>query len=110
MAQPAFENSGEVPYYADPYDVYLRDATGLLHRPTTVYLPAGMTTAMLEAQTLNPGDHISGYVGFQVPAEATITEIVYYPESSRVVTVAGLDGAAPAGDEGSAEASPAPDV
>jgi hypothetical protein len=109
MVQPVFENSGEVPFYADPFDFYLRDATGLLVGPTTVYRPPEISIATLEAQTLSPGDRISGYVGFQVPADAAISDVLYFPESGRVATVAQVDGAAPSGGEAAAEESPAAD-
>jgi len=109
MVKPVFENSGEVPYYADPYDFYVRDSTGLLVGPTTVYRPPEISVATLEAQTMSPGDRISGYVGFQVPADAAISDILYVPESGRVATVAQVDGAAPSGDTAAAEESPAAD-
>lgn len=110
MVQPVFENSGAVPYYADPFDFYLRDASGVLVAPTTVYRTPEISVANLEAQTMSPGDRISGYVGFQVPADATIADILYYPETGRVVTVAQVYGSAPSGGVGSqAEASPPAD-
>jgi hypothetical protein len=110
MVQPVFENSGAVPYYADPYDVYLRDGSGLLIAPTTVYRPPAVTVASLEGQTMSPGDRVSGYVGFQVPADAAVADVLYYPESGRIVQVAALDaGAAPSGDDGTPEESPAAD-
>jgi hypothetical protein len=105
MVQPVFENTGEVPYYADPYDFYVRDATGQLMGPTTVYRPPEISVATLEAQTLSPGDRISGYVGFQVPADAVIADVLYFPESGRVVSIGQVDGAAPSGDEAAAEES-----
>jgi hypothetical protein len=112
VVQPVFENTGQVPYYADPYDVYLRDGTGLLIAPTNVYQPPEMTVANLEGQTLSPGDRISGYVGFQVPEGATVADVLYYPESGRIAQVADLDAApAPLGEESAVDgASPAPDA
>lgn len=107
--QPVFENSGAVPYYADPYDVYVRLAGGQLVGPTTLYRTPEISVATLEGQTLSPGDRISGYVGFQVPAEAAIADVLYYPESGRIATVAHLDGAAPTGDGDAAEESPPAD-
>jgi hypothetical protein len=98
--QPVFENSGSVPYYADPFDVYLRDATGQLYSATSITRPPAIAVATLEAQTLSPGDRISGYVGFQVPTDAAVTDVLYFPESGRVVTVAQVDGAGPSSDEG----------
>jgi hypothetical protein len=111
VAHPVFENSGELPFYADPYDVVLRDTGGQLYNITTVYQPEGFTVPPLEAQTMSPGDRISGYLGFQVPVDAQLADLMYFPESSRLVTLADLDGGGvstpPAGSPAPA-ATPAP--
>jgi hypothetical protein len=109
LVQPVFENSGEVPYYADPYDVHVRDDRGLLIAPTTVNRPPGFAIPNLEAQTMSPGDRVSGYVGFQVAADAQVADVLYYPETGRIVTIAHLagDGAAPSVDASAAPAASA---
>lgn len=104
VAEAVYEGSGELPYYADPWDIYLRDSTGLLIAPTSVYVPPGTTPVSLEGQTMNPGDRVSGYVGFAVPAEMQIADVLYTPESGRVVSL-GRTGAAVS----PAEASPGSD-
>ena len=93
-----------LPYYADPWDIYLRDSTGQLVAPTTVYRPPEIALATLEVQTMNPGDRVSGYVGFAVPAEMQIADVLYYPESGRVVSLGRTGGAV-----SPAEASPGND-
>ena len=110
MLQPVFENSGTLPYWAEPYDLYLRDGMGRLFTTTTINRPAGFSVPLLESQTLSPGDRISGYVGYVVPADAQLADVLYIPESSRVISLADLGG----GGSGSAaptpstEASPPP--
>jgi hypothetical protein len=90
----AFDNVGQRPYYADPYDFALRDVTGLLFQPGSVYLPADATMPLLESQTMSPGDHVSGLLGFTVPASAQLQDVLYYPESGRIMRIASLTGGA----------------
>jgi hypothetical protein len=56
------------------------------------YVPIADTAALadLEGQTLNVGDHISGYVGFQIPTGAQLTTILFGPQYTSDVTVAQL--------------------
>ena len=92
VLQSVFENTGQVPYYADPYDVAVRDEDGFVYQQVTVYQPEGAAIPALEGQTMSPGDRVSGYVGFAVPTDAQLADILYYPESSRIVTIADLRG------------------
>jgi hypothetical protein len=108
VLQPVFENTGTLPFYADPYDVAVRDVNGFLYPQVSVYQPAGASVPMLEGQTTSPGDRVSGYVGFTVPTDAQLADVVYYPESGRVVTLANLlGGGGTAPEEPSASAAPA---
>jgi hypothetical protein len=108
VIQPVFENTGELPYYADPYDLALRDANGYMYGPSSVYQPQGAAIPFLETQTMSPGDRVSGYIGYAVPVDAQLESVIYYPESSRMVTVADLLGGGAPAAEPPASAAPAP--
>jgi hypothetical protein len=92
VLRPVFENVGELPYWAEPYDLAVRDSSGFIHTAASVYPPPGHPVPPLEGQTMSPGDRISGLVGFAIPADRQISEVLYYPESGRMVTLADLDG------------------
>lgn len=86
----AFEATGEAPFAVDPSDLLLQDADGFLLDPDRV--PRGEDVAMpdLESQHLAPGNRISGAVGFVVPANATVAQIYYQPESGQLILLADL--------------------
>jgi hypothetical protein len=92
VLRPVFENVGELPYWAEPFDMVVRDSSGFLHTPASVYTPPGHPVPPLEGQTMSPGDRVSGLVGFAIPADRQVSEVLYYPESGRLVTLADLDG------------------
>ena len=109
VLQPVFDDTGQLPYYADPYDFAIRDVNGFIYGPASVYQPQGASIPFLESQTMSPGDRVSGYVAFTVPTDAQLGDILYYPESGRNVTLANLlGGGAPAPDQAPASAAPAP--
>jgi hypothetical protein len=102
-----FENTGTTVYDANPSELYLRTADGDLIYPTGVSREDSSTLPDLQSQTLAPGDRISGWIAYQVPADATVVAIDYWPESGRRAMIADLVGAGPAPTTGPA-ASPAP--
>jgi hypothetical protein len=105
----AFENVGSAPYEADPYDVMLRDADGMIYTNSFINRPEDAVMPLLEAQTMAPGNRISGFASFIVPADAQITEVLYWPESGRNIVLADLQGGGPAPSISSAPAAtPAP--
>ena len=113
VLQPVFENTGQLPFYADPNDFLVRDTSGRMSYQTTVYQPVGFSVPTLEGQTTSPGDRVSGYVGFAVPTDAQLVDVLYYPESARISTLVDLvggGGATPTESSGSPapEASAAP--
>ena len=66
---------------------------------------------------LAPGDRISGFVGYQVPVDATVVAIDYWPESGRRAMVGDLVGDGPVPTAGpvvtpepAASVTPAPPV
>lgn len=103
----SFENSGNVRYPADPYDLILHLADGHLLYSQYVARPPEAPLADLESQTLSPGDHISGAVNFLVPAGAVVQSVDYWPASTERIIVADLSGDGSSGPSTPA-ASPAP--
>jgi hypothetical protein len=89
------ENTGQARFKADPYQFLLHDADGNLVYSTWVPRPAEDPLADLEAQTLSPGDRVSGRVGFSLPEDAMLQSVDYQPEGSRRLIVADLAGGVP---------------
>ena len=49
-------DTGQVPFQVTHNHIYLRDASGNLYYPTTVYRPEGVPLPVLESQLMAPGD------------------------------------------------------
>lgn len=90
-----WENTGATVYDVNPSEVYLRTAAGDLVYPAGVYREDVTTLPDLAAQPLAPGDRISGFLGYQVPVDATIVAVDYWPESNRRAMLADLVGGGP---------------
>jgi len=90
-----WENTGATVYDANPTELYLRTAAGDLFYPAGVYREDVSTLPDLAAQPLAPGDRISGFVGYQVPADAVVVAVDYWPESGRRAMIADLVGDGP---------------
>jgi hypothetical protein len=88
----AFENTGDRRFIADPYQLVLQDANGVLIYPS--YVPRAYDAPIpdLEAHTMAPGDRISGFVGYNVPERATIASVDYVPTYNQRIVVADLLG------------------
>jgi hypothetical protein len=105
-----FENSGQVPFRADPNTLFVRDTGGQLYGRGTIYRPEDSPLADLDSQVLSPGDRVSGVIGYVVPADAELVAVDYWPESARISTIADLvaGGAVPQASGAPAPASVAP--
>lgn len=105
-----FENTGETPFPAWPSEIYLRDASGRIYSAGYLSRPEGYVLADAESQVLSPGDRITGFLAYSVPADAQIVAIDYATEGNRRVTIGDLraeGGPTPGTDEPAApEASP----
>lgn len=105
-----FENTGELPFPAWPSEIYLRDASGRIYSATYLSRPEGYVLADAESQVLSPGDRITGFLAYSLPADAEIVAIDYATEGNRRVTIGDLraeGGPLPGTDEPAApEASP----
>lgn len=78
-----FEAAADQSLAADPYQVVLQDSDGYLRWSTGVPRVQPVTVPDLQAQTLAPGDRISGVIGYLVPDRATTAAILYNPEWNR---------------------------
>jgi hypothetical protein len=93
--QAIVENTGATPFDANPSELYLRSATGGLYYPTGISR-TDPTIPDLQSQPLSPGDRVSGFVGFSVPADATLVAVDLWPDSGRRARLADLTGGGPA--------------
>lgn len=89
------ENTGVTVYDLNPNELYLRSSAGDLFYPAGVYREDVTVLPDLAAQPMAPGDRISGFVGYQVPVDATIVAVDYWPESNRRAMLADLVGGGP---------------
>jgi len=87
-----FENKGDRPYDESPSYLYLLDTSGTVYYPGYLPLPSESSVALLDGQTLNVGDRVSGLIGYTIPTAAEIAAIVYVPRGDRQVTVALVGG------------------
>lgn len=104
--QTAIENTGAMVFNADPSDIYLRTASGALYYPSGISR-TDTTVPDLQSQALSPGDRVSGFIGYQVPTDETVTTIELWPDSSRRVRLAAVSGGGAAPTTGPA-VTPAP--
>lgn len=90
-----WENTGATVYDTNPGEIYLRTASGDLFYPTGVYREDVSVLPDLAAQPLAPGDRISGFLGYQVPTDAVVVAVDYWPESGRRAMISDLVGDGP---------------
>jgi hypothetical protein len=91
-----FEATGELPFEANPGRLVLRAADGFHWLPYH-FAREDENPPELQAQTMSPGNRISGVVGFQVPKGVDLDSVYYQPESSRLILISQLsDDPAPA--------------
>lgn len=72
---------------ADPYHLALWDAEGYLYFVASVPRPADVIIPVLQGQVMAPGNRLSGFLGFIVPEDAQITQVLYWPSTYRVITL-----------------------
>jgi hypothetical protein len=104
-----FENTGQLPFRADPSNFYLRDVNGNLLGRGSVARPPESPLADLEYQPMSPGDRISGVIPYNIPVDTQLIEVDYWPESARIATVVDLVAAGGVPTASAGPASPAPE-
>jgi hypothetical protein len=88
MLSTVFEAAEDQALWADPAGIVLQDTNGYLLSPTGIRRPPENVVPDLQAQTLAPGDRVSGYVGYVVPTGSQIANVLWSPEAGRLVTLA----------------------
>jgi hypothetical protein len=86
----SFDATTDQTFDADPQDVVVRDASGILYYRGSVPRPPEVLVPELQSQSLAPGNRISGVIGYVLPADAAIDDILYQPETYRFVPLADL--------------------
>jgi hypothetical protein len=79
----AFTAAADQTFDANPFQVVARDTNGYLYNPSYVPRPADSIVPDLQSQTLAPNNQISGFVGYSLPATATLQDILYLPSAYR---------------------------
>ena len=74
-----FQASDDKPFEAQPSRIVLQDDAGWIWAPTSINRPVDALPPDLVDQGLGPGDRVSGAVGYVVPKDAIIDEILYSP-------------------------------
>ena len=95
-----FEAQEDQAFPTDPGQIQLQDSAGYLYRPSGVARPADDVVPDLQSQILAPFDRVSGVVGYVLPADAEIVQIVYRGDGSRLMPIArpGATGAVAVGE------------
>lgn len=88
-----FTAADDQSFDTNPYYVLVRDTDGNLY--TTQYLPRPADDPIpdLQSQSLAPGNRISGFVGYTLPADAAIDDIVYTTTSYIALPLVDVDPA-----------------
>jgi hypothetical protein len=94
----AFTAADDQTFDAYSGGILLHDADGYLHTPVYVPRPADVLLPDLQSQTLAPGNRISGFLGYVIPADAEVDEILYALDSYRFVRLVDVRVAAGPGN------------
>jgi len=87
-------NTGERPYEFQPYNFSVLDAQGILYSAGFIARSDQSTVELpdLEEANMLPEESLTGGIGFRVPADAELTQLVYtfYDENQHLYLVANL--------------------
>ena len=99
------ENTGSRPLPVQSFDFILQDVEGFTYTPSQVYregelgtTPATPTAdedappATLENQDLEPGDSVTGVLGYEVLVGVAPARVFFTPDSGRLILLADLRG------------------
>lgn len=89
-----FTAADDQTFDTNPYYIVARDTNGYLYTPGYVARPADVIVPDLQSQTLAPGNRISGFVGYNVPADVVLQDILYLPSSYRSIPLVQIGSAA----------------
>lgn len=94
-----FENTGEEAFTPIPGSVFLGTTDGIFWAPETSIdrsADAIDETPDLANDPVDPGDSVTGFVGFQIPKDREIAYVMYLPDTTRLIRIYDAD----AGDSG----------
>lgn len=89
-----FTAAADQTFDTNPYHIVARDTDGYLYTPSYVPRPADVIVPDLQSQTLAPSNRISGFVGYIVPADAVLQDVLYLPSSYRSIPLVQIGDAA----------------
>ena len=102
-----FENTGEEAFTPVPASVFLGTTDGIFWAPESSVdrsADAIDQTPDLTDDPIDPGDSVTGFVGFQIPQDLEIAWVMYLPDTSRLIRIydadAGESGTPTADDTG----------
>lgn len=98
----AVENTGSSLLAFNPNDLLLRDGAGFLWATASVPRGDDVVVPDLQSQDLAPGSRVTGAVGFQIPADAPVSDVLYQPMSGRIIVLAELQSTDATADIGAA--------
>ncbi len=82
-----FTAADDQTFDANPSLIVARDTNGVLYPPSYVPRPADVIVPDLQSQTMAPGNRISGFVGYNLPADAVLQDVLYLPSTYRTMTL-----------------------
>ncbi len=89
-----FTAADDQTFDTNPYYIVARDTNGYLYTPSYVPRPADVIVPDLQSQTLAPGNRISGFIGYILPADAVLQDVLYLPSSYRSIPLVQIGAAA----------------
>jgi hypothetical protein len=85
-----FENTGEEAFTPIPGSVFLGTTDGIFWAPeASLKRSAAATdeTPDLTDDAIDPGDSVTGFVGFQIPDDREIAYVMYLPDTTRLIRI-----------------------
>ena len=89
-----FENTGEEAFTPVPASVFLGTTDGIFWAPeSSVDRSADAIDQIpdLTDDPIDPGDSVTGFVGFQIPQDLEIAWVMYLPDTSRLIRIYDAD-------------------
>jgi hypothetical protein len=89
-----FENTGEEAFTPAPASVFLGTTDGIFWAPESSIdrsADAIDETPDLTDDPIDPGDSVTGFIGFQIPEDLEIAYVMYLPDTSRLIRIYDAD-------------------
>ncbi len=82
-----FEAHSDKPFDAQPSRIVIQDSDGFIWGATDINRPADALPPSVSDQGLAPGDRVTGVIGYALPTDAVIDEILYSPQPAEDPTI-----------------------